>query len=368
VTGLEPAVTEQLSFKFLGPPVVSYQGQSLQFRSRKVLALLIYLVVEGGWHSRDSLMTLLWPDSDQQRASMSLRSTIARLRRTLAVAGEFIITQPGQVGFDFQQPFELDLRLVEAARHPDAPSQAWQAALAADRGAFLAGLFLADAPDFEQWATVQREIWQRHLETVYERLARWQLVAADYKQALATATQWTLCAPLSEAAYRHLMEAHFLAGDRPAALHVYQRCVRMLDDELGVAPAAETVALAERIRTISPLRPLPEVRAQPSPLAELPLVGRAAEHSQLASLYQQAGQDTTQVVIVIGEAGMGKTRLAQAFVRWASLETPGADVLQGRPLKSAGGCPTSRWWKRCVRASKLKMRPKTCWPTSGWPS
>jgi DNA-binding SARP family transcriptional activator len=330
---------DPLNLHFWGTPNVSYRDKALKFRSRKVLALLIYLVVGGKPYSREDLMALLWPESDPKRASMSLRSTVARLRRTLAVAGEFIITEASLVAFDFAQPFELDLHGVEAALKPEATPQAIQTTLASIQGEFLQGFSLSDAPAFEQWATVQREACQHRLEALYERLTRWQLTAGEGFSAVASALQWTAQAPLSEAAYRHLMEAHFLAGDRAAALQTYGRCLTMLSDELGVGPAADTTRLVERIRTTSPPRQLPETTTATTPLAELPLVGRTAEHSRLAALYHQTCQRTVRAAAIIGEAGMGKTRLAAAFLAWASLATPAADVLQGRAFEVGGRLP-----------------------------
>ena len=92
---------DPLILRFFGSPEVIYQGHPLKFRSRKVLALLVYLVVEPGWHSRDKVTALLWPDSDRERGGVSLRSTIARLRQTLAVAGDFLITGPGRLALIF---------------------------------------------------------------------------------------------------------------------------------------------------------------------------------------------------------------------------------------------------------------------------
>ncbi|MBI1878028.1 MAG: AAA family ATPase, partial [Chloroflexi bacterium] len=358
---------DSLILRLFGSPEVIYQGQSLKFRSRKVLALLIYLVVEQGQHSREKLVALLWPESDRERGGVSLRSTVARLRQTLAMAGDFLIVEPGSLGFDFERPLDLDLHRVETAAQPETLSEAWQAALAVARGEFLEGFSLPDAPEFDDWATVQREAWHRRLESIFDRLSQQQLEQGKYAQAAETAAQWVAWASLSESAYRRLMAAHFLAGDRAAALLAFERGQSMLSQELGVEPAPETVALAKRIKvsrlTIDEVRlrepeanckseitraagPLWEghnvharVSASSPKLMELPLVGRADEHSQLASLYQQVGRGTTQVVAGIGEAGIGKTRLARAFVRWASLETPGADVLQGRAFEVGGRLP-----------------------------
>ena len=76
-----------LSLALLGTPEVRYAGRIVKFRTRKEQALLIYLAVEGGLHSREKITALFWPDSDEPQGRTSLRRTLADLRRTLEDAG-----------------------------------------------------------------------------------------------------------------------------------------------------------------------------------------------------------------------------------------------------------------------------------------
>ena len=161
-----------LKLRFLGAPRVTYQEQPIKFRSRKSLALLIYLVVTGQPHSREALMTLLWPHSDRERASLSLRNALTRLRQALQAGGDFLLIDGDQVGFDFDRPLDLDLRVVEKALQPRASLPRWQAAVEAAGGEFLAGFSVANALPFEEWVTVQREGWQRNLNTIYAQLTQ----------------------------------------------------------------------------------------------------------------------------------------------------------------------------------------------------
>jgi DNA-binding SARP family transcriptional activator len=92
---------ESLAIRLLGIPEIFLGEQPLPFRTRKVLALLVYLAVERGMHSRESLMALLWPESSQSSAAATLR-TISRLRKALGPAGDVLITERGNVGFDFE--------------------------------------------------------------------------------------------------------------------------------------------------------------------------------------------------------------------------------------------------------------------------
>jgi tetratricopeptide (TPR) repeat protein len=138
------------------------------------------------------------------------------------------------------------------------------------------------------------------------------------------------------------MALHLAAGDRAGALTAFEACRATLEQELGVSPAPETEALAERIRSTEP-------NAQPGTrrsghglqrsgaLLEGPLVGRSDEFSKLVELSHAARQGRAQVVVLSGEAGIGKTRLAKEFLVWAAAN--GADVLEGRAFETGGRLP-----------------------------
>ena len=335
-------VSNALNLNLLGAPKVHYQGQPLKFRSRKVLALLIYLVAEGGQHRREKLITLLWPESAPKQGGATLRSSLARLRKTLAVAGEYIIVEAGKLGFDFSQDYRLDLQQLDTVRQ-EGSLEELKTALATIRGEFLEGFSLTDAPEFDEWATIQREAWHRRIEQAFERLSRLQVAQGQHNQAVESAARWVAHARFNEAAYRRLIEAHTLAGDRSAALQVYEQGKQVLSKELGVLPSTDLTDLVERLRRqelvvnrSSLSQPADPVRLRS---IELPFVGRAAEHQQLIAAYQQTCQQQPQVVILVAEAGLGKTRLSQAFLAWVAVSQVSADLLQGRAFEMGGRLP-----------------------------
>src|SRR5258708_3435600 len=139
------------------------------------------------------------------------------------------------------------------------------------------------------------------------------------------------------------MRPHQALGDATAALQAYATLQARLADELRVEPSADTVVLAEHIRATqthrgsSTARPSTTVESRPPSELVAPLVGRAAAFGQLVGRYQQARQGQPQAVLVVGEAGIGKTRLADEFVAWAGAQ--GAEVLRGQAFEMGGRLP-----------------------------
>jgi DNA-binding SARP family transcriptional activator len=337
-------------------------GQPLSFRTRKALALLVYLVVEGGMQSREALINLLWPETPVQKAAISLRVTLTRLRQALQPAGEVLHTETGVVGFDFSRTVDLDLAWLATAVLPEASPDDLGAILNLDRGEFLAGFSLTDAPDFDTWAAIQGEAIQRQVETVYDRLTQHQLAFRESNSVVETATRWVRRAPLNEAAYRRLMAAQALAGDRQSALQTYAQCRAMLQEEFGIQPARETAVLADHIgldrlpkgpgkRMTVPgsLLAMPPIQSRHGLI--LPFEGRAEEHNQLVAAFRQAGQTGAQIVTVIGAAGVGKTRLLSAFREWVVLDSPGVEIWVGRAFEMGGRLP----YQPVIEALRLRL-------------
>jgi DNA-binding SARP family transcriptional activator len=349
---------ESLTIRLLGIPEIRVGEQSLSFRTRKVLALLVYLAVERGMHSRESLMAMLWPESPANSAAVTLRTTLSRLRKALQPAGDILITEGGNVGFDSNYFIDLDLDWLSTAAHEDTPGEL-RLILSVDRGEFLEGFSLPDASAFDTWVSIQRETCQRQLEKVYDRLSQHLLTIHDSAAAVETAAHWVARAPLSEQAYRRLMAAQALNGQRPAALLTYEQLRETLKQELGLEPSRETTALADSInhgrvgvdRLVSSSRMGSVSIADRQGRLTLPLVGRSREHSRLVEAFHQIGQEKAHVVVLIGAAGVGKTRLVNTFRDWVSLDSPETEVWQGQAFETGGRLA----FQPIVRALRLRL-------------
>ncbi len=345
----------QLHLHLLGPPEVRLGERLLPFPTRKTLALLIYLALEGGPQPREHLATLLWPESGPERSHASLRNTLGRLQTALRQASgqaqtSYLSVTHDALALNPDAEIYLDLHTVERAyglaradRSSRAPSEGsaslplLQSAAACHRGDFLTGFSLGDAPGFDDWAAIQREVWRRRLGLILDRLSEIQFASGEFVSATETAAHWIALDALNEVAYRRKMRAHLAAGERGQALETYASCRAVLAAELSVEPEPDTEALAARIRS---QRPSPRPTPRPdTPVAFLEslFAGRVAEHQALVERYRRAAAGQPQVVMLRGEAGIGKTRLAREFLAWAGVQ--GAEVLQGGAFESGSHMP-----------------------------
>ena len=105
----------QLSLAFLGRPEVWHAGRPIALPTRKALALLVYLAVEGGVHGREKLTALFWPESNSAQGRATLRSTLALLRDALDEQGAHLLATRDSLAFDIDSDFDLDVRLLQAA-------------------------------------------------------------------------------------------------------------------------------------------------------------------------------------------------------------------------------------------------------------
>jgi len=162
--------------------------------------------------------------------------------------------------------------------------------------------------------------------------------------AVEISARWVTRAPLSEQAHPRLMAAQALNGQRPAALLTYHQLQDTLKKELGLQPDRETVLLAnnidqgrfsaERFDSSSTVDRVSFTDRQRH--LTLPLVGRSDEHNRLVESFHKIGWEKAQAVVLIGAAGVGKTRLLNAFKKWALLDSPETEVWQGQAFETGG--------------------------------
>ena len=333
----------QLRVALLGVPRVERGGRVVTFDTRKAMAMLAYLAVTAQPQSRDVLAGLLWPDHPQAQARGALRRTLSVLGA--ATGGDSVVADRATVALRSGSGLWLDVAdfLGHLSRHghDHARTQGNQrvevlcqqcvadleAAVALYRDDFMAGFALRDSPDFDEWQALRADDLRRQLAGALRLLIRSRIQTGDLDNATTAARRWLSLDPLHEPAHAMLMRLYAWTGQRSAALQQYRECVRILQRELGVPPLSQTSALDEAIRSgrlarptrtapsgsgtalavTSPERP---VAAPPHPSAvRLPMVGREQEVELLDRMRTEVGGGGGRLVVLSGEAGIGKSRL-----------------------------------------------------------
>lgn len=326
------------------------------FATDKGRALLAYLALEADQlHRRERLASLLWPEASGSTGLTNLRITLHRLRQTLdevapGVSERWLISTRHTLRIDpagMRVDVDLFQRLLAACtthRHVavtqcDECLARFAQAVELYRGELLAGLGLADAPDFEEWLLLRREALHQQLLAALGSLIHAYEQRGDQPQAHTYASRQMALDPYREEAHRQLMLILARRGLVTEALAQYERCRRLLLEELGVELAFETVALYDQIRngelaalagggavligaTIPP--PLPNSSPAPTDWGDAPelakVYGREAELAQLVRWLVPEGRPANsppdvRLIAILGIGGMGKTTLAAALIR-----------------------------------------------------
>ena len=317
----------RLALTLFGSPRIELDQQPITVDTRKAIALLAYLALARQPHSRDALAALLWPEYDKSHAYAALRRTLSALNKALGGFGLAIDREA--IGLDDQAGIWIDAeqfqhRLAECRKHGHPETEVCSRCVEPLTQAidlyhedFLAGFSLRDSSNFDDWSFFQTEHLRRELIGALDRLVQQLSAQHDYEAALAYARRWIAIDPLHEPAHRALMQLYALTGQRAAALRQYQECARVLKQELDVEPLAETTQLFEAIKAnkleiVVSSRPT-AISNQPSAISNpYPLIGRTAELHSLLQAY--ASSRAGRFVAIAGEAGIGKTRLAEEFI------------------------------------------------------
>jgi predicted ATPase/DNA-binding SARP family transcriptional activator len=290
------------------------------FHSGKAQALLCYLAVTGRAHSRSALAGLLWRDLSEANARANLRKILSNLRR---LVGPHLAITRYEVGINHETEFWLDVAEFEAGVAPGAPIEQIEKAVSLYQGDFLYGFDVRGAPAFEEWSLSQRARLRELAAQALDILVTHFTVEHNYVTAIQHAKHLLSIEPWREEAHRQLIRLLAQTGQRSAALKQYETCRRLLWEELGVEPDAETQALYKAIcsdeldkiiDTPSPHYQVTSALKQPRILHNLPsqstpFIGRPAE---LADLYELMINPGVRLVTILGTGGMGKTRLALA--------------------------------------------------------
>jgi predicted ATPase/DNA-binding SARP family transcriptional activator len=337
-----------LRIRLLGDFSLIYSDQQVtSLNTTRLRSLLAYLVLHRDVpQQRQHLAFLFWPDATEAQARNNLRQLLHQLRQAFPAVEQFLSADTHMLHWRTITPFHLDvaefeqmLTLADAATQRNNQHALQDALEKADilyRGELLPGCY-------DEWIFPERDrLRQRHLQ-VLEELLRLFEVQGDNVTAIRYAQRLIGLDPLSEDLSRRLMRLFALNNDRASALRVYHTCVTTLQRELGVAPDPATREAYERLMQHE--MPVNPARARQTLLAATPmLIGRKQEWETLQEVWQAAITGEPRFVLVTGEAGIGKSRLAEEFLLWASQQ--GAVTAKTRSYAAEGQlslAPVTDW-------------------------
>jgi DNA-binding SARP family transcriptional activator/class 3 adenylate cyclase/predicted ATPase len=241
VPGAWRAWMSRLTIQVLGGLNIQRVGTDarIDLPTRKSKAILAYLALSPGMlRSREHLAATFWDRSAEEQARASLRQTLSSLRRTLST---LISTDSASVWLH-PQAVEVDALQFERLAGDRSP-ESLDKAVALCQGELLAGFSLREEP-FEQWMSAERRRFHELAVQVFSMLVDHYAGAERPDRAIAIAEKLLALDPLLESAHRSLIRLYLRSGRREAALRQFQECARILNQELGIAPAEETRQLA----------------------------------------------------------------------------------------------------------------------------
>jgi DNA-binding SARP family transcriptional activator len=305
------------------------------FPGVKPKQLLEILVVERGHTvSKGRLVDLLWTDRQPQNYLATLETYVSVLRQTLEpgvrARDSLIVTEHGGYRLDTSR-VTVDVDEFDALLQEAATADPVDALVLLERARDIPrGQPLEDEP-YADWAAPVRDIYTvRRVQSLIDA-GRLSLLTGEPNAAFRFAEEAVAINPLAEAGYQILMTAAYATWRQEVALQAFDRCRRLLADELGVDPLDETVALhmailrhedaasmmprapASERRPAAPSQPAPEQQEAVALQPSLPLLGRRAELQRLEAAARTALQGRFSLLLLVGEPGMGKTTIAEVL-------------------------------------------------------
>ena len=303
-----------LHVRLLGDCALRYtKAPVTEVNTPRLQALLAYLLLHrDAPQSRPYLAFQFWPDSTESQALSNLRTLLLRLRRALPDADRFLEATAQTLQWRLSAPSSLDVADFEdALARAEGAEQAGDGAAVREALTDAVALYGGDLlPScYDDWILPHRERLRQAYLRALERLIKLLEGQREYEAAIRYAQRLLRHDPLHEAGYRRLMRLRALSGDRAGALRVYHTGATTLARELGVEPSEATQSAYEQLVSAKgpPARAVPGV---------LPLVGREEAWAQMQDAWRRSARGP-RFLLLLGEAGIGKTRLAEEMLYWA---------------------------------------------------
>ena len=360
VTSKQPTISPTLHIRMLGDFSLTYRDEAVTgVNTSRLHSLVAYLLFHrDAPQLRQHVAFVFWPDTSEAQARNNLRQVLHQLRYALPDSDRFLQVDARTVGWRNDAAFFFDvLEFERALALADSSERVEEKRAALERAA---DLYRADLlPScYDEWISPERDrLRQRHRRALV-RLADLLEARRDYTQAIHHAQRLVRDEPVDEDAYCRLMRLLAQSGDRTGAMRAYQICVANLRRELEVEPSQTTREVYEGLQRMEP-RPVRMAERQPVLATTLPLVGRTREWERLQAAWLQAVEGPAGFVLVTGEAGIGKSRLADELL--SSAESQGFTVARTRSYAAEGQlslAPAADWLRsEVLRGNLAKLDP-----------
>lgn len=367
-----------LRIALLGGRAVSGQeGAPSGSKSSKAIALLALLVLRAGRpQSRLYVAATLWPDSTEAQARTNLRRELHHLRQLLGDCVALEVSA-NELRWNDDESCDVDIRVFATARETAlAAAAAGETTVALDQGARAVAAYGGDLLPgmYDDWILEERSVLNDQCAELCDTLARERARSGDYPGAIDAARTRVRLKPLEEVGYRGLMRLYADAGDRAGAVNTYHQCASVLGRELGIEPDRATREELDRVLATSSVdHPEAPSVVHASGLAVTGLVGRRSELTAIARCLEEVSAGVAKMLLVLGDAGVGKTRLLaeainaahEAGVAVATTQcfgssrrlalAPVADWLRSRAVKAATSRLEEIWQQEVERLVPLAL-------------
>lgn len=318
-------------------PVVTVDTPRLQ-------SLLSCLVLNSGIpQSRAGLAYELWPDSAESQALTNLRNQLHALKKALPEAATAIKADKKTLCWNdhsLTTDVALFVEAIESAKQAKGPAQSF--AQLSDALTLYEGPLLPSC--YDDWIVVQRERLENLFRDTTKRVVSTLAGEGDYESAIALVKRLVRETPENENLHRQLMLLYEKNGDRASALAAYRECVSILQSELNIGPSQETRNLHSRLLADYQESSHSEQDKTSIEKPELPLQGRKKELGLLKKQWNRSMEGHPSLTLLVGEAGIGKSRLAEEISYWVSQQ--GFSVAKARSYATEGNLaysPLMHW-------------------------
>lgn len=313
-------MSTKLSIQLLGDFHFVYDGQTIEsFGAPRLQSVLTYLILHRDIpQPRRHLAFVLWPDSNEAAARNNLRQLIYQLRQVLPEPNRFLSSDANTIGWKLDEDQIIDVVMLdkyleqaatsEKQENPDLLRYALEQTAISFHGVLLPGCY-------EEWILPERERIHNMSVMALQKLISLQEDQRDYTAAIHIGQMLLHLDPLDENIYYLMMRLHRKNYDIAGAMRIYQTAEKTLESELGIRPGQLLQKSFEQIRNKVMMENDNNRTINPRQMQSF--VGRQAEWQRLNKAWQRSANGSTNLVILSGEAGIGKTRLAEEMLVWA---------------------------------------------------